>query len=142
MSETDLTIISSCFLYILQVVTRNKFIYFWLLKRDNLTLLTVKENLYTNLLRTIISSLVNKNYYYIVTLFLRYAFLFCLSGFCISLSALKYPWIRSILCRWKREILCQRKSNTLSSWFFFVFYVGRTYILRGLLFIKVISQWI
>ena len=132
----------SCFLYIQHVVARNKFTSFRPWKTETLTLLTVKENLYTNLLRTIISSLVNKNYYYIVTLFLRYAFLFCLSGFCISLSALKYPWIRSILCRWKREILCQRKSNTLSSWFFFVFYVGRTYILRSLLFIKVISQWI
>ena len=94
-----LSIYYSCFLYIQHVVARNKFTSFRPWKTETLTLLTVKENLYTNLLRTIISSLVNKNCYYIVTLFLRYAFPFCLSGFFISLSALKYPWIRSILCR-------------------------------------------
>ena len=68
--ETHLKIFSSCFLYIQYVVTRNKFASFRAWKLDTLTLLTVKENLNTNLLRTIISSLVNKNYYYAVILFL------------------------------------------------------------------------
>ena len=56
--ETHLKIFSSCFLYIQYVVTRNKFASFRAWKLDTLTLLTVKENLNTNLLRTIISSLV------------------------------------------------------------------------------------
>ena len=38
--------------------------------------ITVKENLYKNKLRTKISSLVNENYYYIVTLLLCHVFLF------------------------------------------------------------------
>ena len=43
-------------------------------------LLTVNENWYMNLLRPIISSLVNKNYYVII-LFLRYVFLFASKDF-------------------------------------------------------------
>ena len=52
-----------------------------------------------NLLRTIISSSVNKNYYYIGTLFLCYVFLFVSKNFFISLAALNYPgfWIRKYL---------------------------------------------
>ena len=75
--ETHFKIFNSCFLYIQQVVTRNKFISYRPRKLMTLNFLTVKENLCTNLLRTIVSSLVNKNYYYIVMLFLCYVFLFC-----------------------------------------------------------------
>ena len=53
-------------------MTRNNFTSFRPWKLETLTPLTVKENLYTNLLRTLVSSLVNKNYYYIVILFLCY----------------------------------------------------------------------
>ena len=59
--ETHLKIFNSYFLYIQQVVTRNKFIYLDF---------SYSHNLYMNLLWTIISSLVNKNCYYIVILFL------------------------------------------------------------------------
>ena len=54
-------------------------------KLDTLTLPTVKENLNTNLLRTIISSLASKNYYHIVLLFLCYAFPFASNSFVFSL---------------------------------------------------------
>ena len=60
------------FLYIQHVVTRNQFTSFKIWKLETLAFLTVKESLYTNLLRTIISSFINKNYYYIVILFLLY----------------------------------------------------------------------
>ena len=53
-------------------MTRNNFTSCRPWKLETLTPLTVKENLYTNLLRTLVSSLVNKNYYYIVILFLCY----------------------------------------------------------------------
>ena len=53
-------------------MTRNNFTSFRPWKLETLTPLTVKENLYTNLLRTLVSSLVNENYYYIVILFLCY----------------------------------------------------------------------
>ena len=59
------------------VVTRNKFTSFRPWKLETLTFLTFKENLYMNLLQTIIYSLyslVNKNCYYKGTLFLRYVF--------------------------------------------------------------------
>ena len=47
-----------------------------------MTLLTVKEYLYMNLLRAIISSLVNKNYYFfVVILFLCYVFPFASMDF-------------------------------------------------------------
>ena len=84
--ETHFKIFNSCFLYVQQVVTRNKLISYRPCKLMTLNFLTVKENLCTNLLRTIISSLVNKNFYYIVMLFLCYASLF----FCISRGTLKY----------------------------------------------------
>ena len=89
--ETHLKIYITCFLYIQQVVTRNNFTQFRSWKLETLTLPTVKENLYMNLLRTIVSSFVNKNYY-VVTLFLL-CFPFCLRGFCISLATLKQHWI-------------------------------------------------
>ena len=73
---THFKIFNSCFLYTQHVVTRNKFISFRPWKLVTLTLLTDKENLYTNLLRTITSSLANKNYYYIIILFLCYIFYF------------------------------------------------------------------
>ena len=72
--ETGFKIFDSCSLYIQHLVTRNKFTLFRSWKLETLVLFTVKENLYTNLLRTIISSLVNKYYYYIVILFLCYVF--------------------------------------------------------------------
>ena len=71
--------------YTQNVVTRNKFTLFRPWKLENLTLLTVKENLYTNLLLTIISSLANKNYYYIVISFLCYVFCFASKGFVFPL---------------------------------------------------------
>ena len=89
--ETHLKIFSSCFLYIQYVVTRNKFASFRAWKLDTLTLLTVKENLNTNLLRTIISSLVNKNYYYAVILFLCYVFHFASKGFVFPLLCWSIP---------------------------------------------------
>ena len=82
-------IFNSCFFNIQHVVTRNKFSLFRSWKLETLTLLTTRENLYTNLLPTIISSLVNKNYYYIVILFLCYVFPFISKG----LATLKYPCI-------------------------------------------------
>ena len=66
-------------------MTRNNFTSFRPWKLETLTLLTVKENLYTNLLRTKISSLVNKNYYYTVILFLRYDFPLASKGFAFPL---------------------------------------------------------
>ena len=66
-------------------MTRNKFTSFRPWKLETLTLLTVKENLFTNLLRTIISSLVNKNYYYIVILHLCYVSPFVSKGSVFSL---------------------------------------------------------
>ena len=70
--ETYFKILNSCLLYIQHVVTT---LYGpWKLK--NLTFLTVKETLHTNLLRTMITSRVNKNYYYTVTLFLGHVFPF------------------------------------------------------------------
>ena len=42
---------------------------------------SVKENLHTNLLRTIISSLASKSYYYIIILVLCYVFPFGAKGF-------------------------------------------------------------
>ena len=77
--ETHFKIFNSCFLYI-QHVANFKFSSFRPLKLETLTLLTVKENLYTNLLRTIISFHVNKNYYYIVILFLCYVSPFISKG--------------------------------------------------------------
>ena len=44
-----------------------------------------QRNLYTNLLRTIISSIVNKNYYYIVILFLYYVVPFASKGIAFPL---------------------------------------------------------
>ena len=83
--EAQFKISYSCFLYIQHVVTRNKFTSFRPWKQKNLTLLNVKKKLYTNLLRTIIFSLVNKNYYYIVILFLWHAFLLVSNGFLFPL---------------------------------------------------------
>ena len=126
----------------------------------------------TKLLRTIIFSLVNKNYYYIVILFLCYVSFLPLR-FCIFLATLEYPWIlnQSAFFQKKRKkktpkifksMLCQmEKCNLfLSANFLLIdvllilihhfllffsipsqcFYVGWTYILRGSLFIKVVSQ--
>ena len=70
----------SCFLYIQHAVTRNKVISFRPWKPETLTLFTVKENLYTNLLRTIICCFVNKKCYCIVILFLCYVFPFVSKG--------------------------------------------------------------
>ena len=43
----------------------------------------------------------------------------------------------------KRNFLSKRKKKLSQAvWFFFTFYAGLTYILRGSLFIKVASQWI
>ena len=72
--EKYFEIFNSCFLYIQHVVTRNNFTYFRPCKLETWTLLTVKENLYMNLLQTIISSFVNKNCCYIIILFLGYVF--------------------------------------------------------------------
>ena len=83
--ETHLKVINSCFLYIQQIVTRNKFAEFWRWKLETLDLLTVKENLYMNLLWTIIYYLVNKIYYYIVILFLCYVFPFASEDFVFPL---------------------------------------------------------
>ena len=80
-------------MYIQLVVTRNKFISFRPSKLVTLTFLTVKENVYTNLQRTIISSLVNKNFNYIIILFLCYVFSFVFKYFFISLPTLEYSWI-------------------------------------------------
>ena len=70
--ETHFKISNSRFLYVQQIVSRNNFTSLRPWKLETFTLFTVKENLYTNLLRTIISSVASKNYYYIVTLFLCY----------------------------------------------------------------------
>ena len=50
--ETHFKIFNSCFLYIQHIIRRNKFTPFKPWKLEILTLLTVKENLYMNLLRT------------------------------------------------------------------------------------------
>ena len=84
-SETYFKIFSSWFSYVQHFVTRNKFTLFKSWKLETLTLLTVKENLYTNLLRTIISSLVNKSYHYTVILFLCYVFSLGSKGFIFPL---------------------------------------------------------
>ena len=68
-------------LYIKHVVTRTKFTSFRPSKLVTFTLLTAKENLYMNFLRTIFSSLVNKNFNYIVILFLCYVFSFVSKDF-------------------------------------------------------------
>ena len=60
---------------------RREFTAFKPWKLETLTLLTVKENLYTNLLGKLISSLVNKNHYRIFMLFLCYVFPFAPRGF-------------------------------------------------------------
>ena len=72
---------SSGFLYMQHVITRNKFTSFRPWKLETLTLLRVKEYLYKNLLRTIVSSLVNKNHYHIVISFLCYVSPFASKGF-------------------------------------------------------------
>ena len=81
MFETHFKILNSWFLYIKHVVTRNKFTSFRPSKLVTFTLLTAKENLYMNFLRTIFSSLVNKNFNYIVILFLCYVFSFVSKDF-------------------------------------------------------------
>ena len=55
-------------------------------KLETLAFLTVQKILYTNLLRTIICSLVNKNYCYFVILLLRYVFPFASKEFEVSLD--------------------------------------------------------
>ena len=79
--ETHIKIFSSGFLYMQHVITRNKFTSFRPWKLETLTLLRVKEYLYKNLLRTIVSSLVNKNHYHIVISFLCYVSPFASKGF-------------------------------------------------------------
>ena len=81
MFETHFKMFSSCFLHIQYVVTRNKFTSFRPWKLETLHLLAFKENLCTNLLRSMILSLMNKSYYYIVILFLVYVFPFVSKGF-------------------------------------------------------------
>ena len=61
----------------------------WKLK--NLTFLIVKETLYTNLLRTMIASLVNKNYYDTVILFLGHVFPFVSCSFLFPLLYWSIP---------------------------------------------------
>ena len=75
----------SCFLYIQQVMTRSKFTSIKPWKLETLILLTVKESLFRNLLRRIVSSVVNKNYYYVVILFLCYVFPFASEDFVFPL---------------------------------------------------------
>ena len=70
--QTIFKIFNPSFLYIQEILTRNYFTQFSPWKLEALTLLTVKENFYMNLLRTIISNLLYKNHYYIVILFLCY----------------------------------------------------------------------
>ena len=136
-------------------MTRNKFTQFRPWKLETLIFLQTKK---TCILRTMISSLVNKNYYYIVILFLCYVFLryivsdgqmklivnhkctfiWCSyhfnTPFCVILQ---YP-------QSKREILRQKEKQYSAKLhdFFFLFYVGWAYILRVSWFIKAESQWI
>ena len=50
-----------------------------------------------------------------------------------------YSWLSSV----KKKIMSKgKKILSQAVWFFFVFYVGLTYILGGLLFTKKVSQWI
>ena len=85
--ETHFKILNSCLLYIQHVVTT---LYGpWKLK--NLTFLTVKETLHTNLLRTMIISRVNKNYYYTVTLFLGHVLPFVSCSFVFPLLHWSIP---------------------------------------------------
>ena len=81
----------SCFLYIQHVLTRNKFTSFRPWKLETLTLFNVTENLHTNILRTIISSLANKSYYYIVILFRCYVFRFSFEGLVFPLLRWHIP---------------------------------------------------
>ena len=67
-------------------MTSIKFTSFRPWKLEDLTLITVKESLHTNLLlRTIISSVVNIKCYYIVILFLCHVFPFASKGFLFPL---------------------------------------------------------
>ena len=75
----------SCFSYIQQVMRRSKFTSIKPWKLETLILLTVKESLFRNLLRRIVSSVVNKNYYYVVILFLCYVFPFASEDFVFPL---------------------------------------------------------
>ena len=85
--ETHFKILNSCVLYIQHVVTT----WFRPWKLKNLTFLIVKETLYTNLLRTMIASLVNKNYYDTVILFLGHVFPFVSCSFVFPLLYWSIP---------------------------------------------------
>ena len=76
-------------------------------KLETLTLLTVKENLFVNLLRTIISSLVNKKcYFYIVILFLCYVF---------ASKDFVFPFLRWILLDFELECIFKKTSKIIQS---------------------------
>ena len=74
----------------------------------SLILLTVKENLYMNLQRTIISPLVNKNYYYIAILFLCYVFPFASAYFV-------FPLLRWIILDFELEHILKQISKIFQS---------------------------
>ena len=136
-------------------MTRNKLTQFRPWKLETLIFLQTKK---TCILRTMISSLVNKNYYYIVILFLCYAFLRyivshgqmklivnhkCTFIWCSYHFIHRFVLFFSILNQ-KEKFYVKRKNNTQPSCmiFFFLFYVGWAYILRVSWFIKAESQWI
>ena len=74
----------------------------------SLILVTVKENLCMNLQRTIISPLVNKNYYYIAILFLCYVFPFASAYFV-------FPLLRWIILDFELEHILKQISKIFQS---------------------------
>ena len=78
-------------------------------KLETLTLLTVKQNLYMNLLRKIMSSLVNSHYYfYIVILFLCYVFPFASKDFV-------FPLLSCIILYFELERIFKKVSKIFQS---------------------------
>ena len=131
------------FFYIQHIVTRNKFTLFNPWKLETFTPLTVKENLITNLLRAIISSLVNKNYYYIVILFLQFVILFVSKDLLFPLLRWSMPEFWKIWKNWKifQSILCQMdKYNLFLSTNILLCYVLTILIHHFVLFFSVLSQ--
>ena len=108
--------------------------------------LIVKENLYMNLLQTIIFSLVNKNYYYIVILFLCSVFHFTCNNFVFPLlrwSILDFNLkrIKEKIPKIFQSILCRiDKWNVFLSTNIILFDVLIILIHHFVLFFSILSQ--
>ena len=132
------------FLLIQHVVTRNKFTLFRTWKLGTFTLQSKK--LYANLLRTRDSSVVSKNYYYIVILFLYYVFSFASKGFVFYLLRWSIPGfsIRTYFLKIKfpkhfQSIRRMDKCNLFLSTNVLLFYVLTTLIHHFVLFFSILS---